>query len=81
MDAIPEIPVDHHLNMLDWAAYQALCGSWTWMLGRDALADKFAQRFEAHVVEAKKEAMTQDVRRRNFGRLVGAVGHMRGYNG
>lgn len=52
----PEIPEQHHLEMLDWAAYLALRivdndG------GQPALADKFAATFQAHVKEAKKFAM------------------------
>lgn len=54
--AVPELPVDHHLEMLDWAAYLALrivdddAGS-------PARATEFAQSFEAHVQAAKMTAM------------------------
>ena len=56
MDAIPEIPEEHHLEMLDWAAYLALRivdvdAGWT------ARAKDFADTFEAHVKQAKNEAM------------------------
>jgi hypothetical protein len=51
--AVPEIPVDHHLEMLDWAAYLALR-----IVDVDAgnakRAADFAQSFEAHVQEARK---------------------------
>lgn len=55
-DGVPEIPEDHHIEMLDWAAYLALR-----IVDDDAGAPKraaeFAQSFEAHVQEAKKLAM------------------------
>ena len=51
--AIPEIPADHHLEMLDWAAYLALR-----IVDQDAgsvtRAREFAQSFEAHVQEARR---------------------------
>lgn len=53
MSAVPEIPRDHHIEMLDWAAYLALS-----IVDHDAgnqkLADKRAASFESHVMEAKK---------------------------
>lgn len=56
LDAIPEIPEDHHIEMLDWAAYLALR-----IVDDDAgsanRADGFRQSFEAHVAEARKLAM------------------------
>lgn len=56
LDAIPEIPEDHHLNMLDWAAYLALRivdldG------GAPSRANEFKANFETHCVDAKNEMM------------------------
>lgn len=56
LGATPEIPEDHHIEMLDWAAYLALR-----IVDDDAGAPKraaeFAQSFESHVQEAKATAM------------------------
>lgn len=56
LDAVPEIPEDHHIEMLDWAAHLALR-----IVDDDAGAPKraaeFAQTFESHVQEAKATAM------------------------
>lgn len=56
LDLVPEIPEDHHIEMLDWAAYLALR-----IVDDDAGAPKraaeFAAAFEAHVAEARKLAM------------------------
>lgn len=56
MGAIPEIPEDHHLEMLDWAAYLALR-----IVDDDAGSPKraaeFAQSFQVHVNNARKNAM------------------------
>lgn len=53
---VPEIPEDHHLEMLDWAAYLALR-----IVDHDAgdprRAAEFAQSFEAHVLAARNSAM------------------------
>lgn len=53
LGAVPEIPSDHHLEMLDWAAYLALR-----IVDSDAgnakRAAEFAQAFEGHVIEARK---------------------------
>lgn len=53
---IPEIPEDHQLEMLDWAAYLALR-----VVDIDAespnRANQFRQSFELHVREARKVAM------------------------
>lgn len=53
---VPEIPEDHHIEMLDWAAYLALR-----IVDDDAGAPKraaeFAASFESHVAEARKLAM------------------------
>lgn len=54
--AVPEIPRDHHLEMLDWAAYLALRivdvdG------GMPAMADKFKAAFEESVARARNNAM------------------------
>lgn len=56
LEAIPEIPEDHHLNMLDWAAYLALRivdldG------GAPSRANGFRDSFETHCVDAKNEMM------------------------
>lgn len=52
-EASPEIPRDHHLDMLDWAAYLALR-----IVDQDAgnrgAADKFAASFDTHVQEARR---------------------------
>lgn len=54
--ATPEIPEDHHIEMLDWAAYLALR-----IVDDDAgspvRAREFAQSFEASVTEGRKAAM------------------------
>lgn len=56
LDAVPEIPEDHHIEMLDWAAYLALR-----IVDDDAGAPRraaeFAASFEAHVKEARNQAM------------------------
>jgi len=53
LEAVPEIPEDHHMDMLDWAAYLALR-----IVDHDAgdseRAAEFAASFEAHVKEALK---------------------------
>jgi hypothetical protein len=53
LSAVPEIPADHHIEMLDWAAYLALR-----MVDDDAgnpkRAAEFAAAFEAHVMNARK---------------------------
>ena len=55
-DAYPEIPEDHHLDMLDWAAYLAL--RIVDLDGGDPeRAEEFKTSFEAHVLEAKKIMM------------------------
>lgn len=56
LSAVPEIPRDHHLEMLDWAAYLALrivdddAGS-------PARAREFAASFDAHVKLARNNVM------------------------
>ena len=56
MSAIPEVPADHHLEMLDWAAYLALR-----IVDHDAgnarRAAEFAQSFETHVQAARTMVM------------------------
>lgn len=53
LEAVPEIPEDHHMDMLDWAAYLALR-----IVDHDAgdseKAAEFAASFEGHVKEALK---------------------------
>ena len=52
LSAVPEIPTDHHLEMLDWAAYLALR-----IVDQDAgntrRAADFAASFEQHVKDAR----------------------------
>ena len=56
LQAVPEIPEDHHLNMLDWAAYLALR-----IVDHDTgdakRAGDFRNSFESHVQDARKEVM------------------------
>lgn len=56
LSAEPEIPEDHHIEMLDWAAYLALR-----IVDDDAGAPKraaeFAAAFEEHVKQARMVAM------------------------
>lgn len=56
LSQVPEIPLDHHLEMLDWAAYLALR-----IVDDDAgnprRAAEFAQSFEAHVQAARTMVM------------------------
>jgi hypothetical protein len=56
LDAYPEIPEEHHVDMLDWAAYLAL-RKVDHDAGDPARAAEFKQSFEVHVAEAKKIAM------------------------
>lgn len=56
MYAVPEIPEDHHLEMLDWAAYLALRIVDVDM-GNPARANEFRASFEAHVKAARTNAM------------------------
>ena len=53
---VPEIPEEHHLDMLDWAAYLALRIT-DIDAGMPDRALEFRQSFETHVAEAKKVAM------------------------
>lgn len=53
---VPEIPEDHHLEMLDWAAYLAL-RIVDHDAGNPARAAEFRQSFEMHVMQARKDAM------------------------
>lgn len=55
LNDIPEIPEDHHIDMLDWAAYLAL-RIVDLDQGAPDRAAEFRQSFEAHVLEAKKIA-------------------------
>lgn len=56
LSAVPEIPADHHMEMLDWAAYLALR-----IIDQDAgnskASDKFAASFETHVQDARRLVM------------------------
>jgi hypothetical protein len=56
LEAVPELPEDHHLEMLDWAAYLALR-----IVDQDAGSPKraaeFAQSFESHVQYARTMVM------------------------
>jgi hypothetical protein len=54
--AVPELPEDHHIEMLDWAAYLALR-----IVDDDAgaakAAENFAAKFDVSVTKARKLAM------------------------
>lgn len=54
--AIPEVPTQHHLEMLDWAAYLALRIADV-DAGMPSRAQDFRDAFMAMVVSAKREAM------------------------
>lgn len=56
LSAQPEIPADHHLEMLDWAAYLALriVDADAGNVGR---AQEFAAMFEQHVNDAKRQVL------------------------
>jgi hypothetical protein len=56
LSAVPEIPIDYHRDMLDYAASLALRIVDT-DAGNEARADKFLQRFEGNVAEARKMVM------------------------
>lgn len=56
LDAVPEIPEDYHLDMLDYAAYLAL-RIVDHELGDPARAAEFQQQFDRHVEEARTEIM------------------------
>ena len=66
MDDVPEVPEDHHIDMLSWAAYLALR-----IVDRDAgdpaRAAEFKQDFEVHVAEARKVAMRKMFSRAQWG--------------
>jgi len=55
LDAVPEVPEDYHLGLLDWAAYRALRN-----IDSDAgaieKADKYKQAFEDMVAQARTDA-------------------------
>lgn len=63
LDAIPEVPEDFHLNMLDWAAYLALRSPDLDIAGGDArgLSKQFAASFEQHCIDAKKIAQKKNL--------------------
>lgn len=52
---VPEIPKDHHLDMLSWAAYLAL-RIVDHDIGDPARAQEFKAQFESHIGEIKEEA-------------------------
>jgi hypothetical protein len=56
LNAHPEVPSAHHIEMLDWAAYLALR-----VVDLDAgapqRANEFRESFEEHVKQARREAM------------------------
>lgn len=56
LSAYPEIPADHHLEMLDWAAYLALRIN-DEDAGNLTRAEKFRDSFEVHVREARTMVM------------------------
>lgn len=56
LNAVPEIPEEHHIEMLDWAAYLALRimdvdAGWI------ARANEFRSSFEDHIKQARSAAM------------------------
>lgn len=53
---VPEVPRDHHMDMLCWAAYLAL-RIVDHDMGDPERAAEYKQQFEVHVAEAKKVAM------------------------
>lgn len=57
-DDVPEIPEDHHLDMLDWAAHRALR-----IADHDAediaRSDRFKASFLEHIAEAKQDAQSK----------------------
>jgi hypothetical protein len=57
LDAVPEIPEDHHLNMLDWAGYLALRSPDLDVAGEDgrSRAKDLAASFEQHCIDALGE--------------------------
>ena len=69
LEVEPEIPEEHHLEMLDWAAYLALR-----IVDVDAgmpdRANEFRQSFELHVQKAKEQALRKTFTplQWNFGR-------------
>jgi hypothetical protein len=52
---VPEVPKDHHLDMLTWAAYLAL-RIVDHDIGDPERAQEFKAQFEAHIAEIQKEA-------------------------
>jgi hypothetical protein len=52
---VPEVPKDHHLDMLSWAAYLAL-RIVDHDIGDPERAQEFKAQFEAHIAEIQKEA-------------------------
>src|SRR5574343_240794 len=63
---VPEIPEDHHIEMLDWAAYLAL-RIVDHDAGNPARASEFRQSFEMHVMQARKDAMRKLFAPMNWG--------------
>jgi hypothetical protein len=59
MQAVPEIPRDHHLEMLDWAAYLAL-RIVDVDAGMPALADKFRASFDDAVTKARNNLLRKE---------------------
>lgn len=55
-NSVPEIPEDHHIEMLDWAAYLAL-RIVDHDAGDPARANEFRASFEDHVRRARTDAM------------------------
>ena len=57
LDAVPEIPEQYHLNMLDWAGYLALRRPDLDVAGGDApnRSKELAASFEKHIEDAKRE--------------------------
>lgn len=56
LSSVPELPEDHHLEMLDWAAYLAL-RIVDHDAGNPARANEFRASFEDHVRRARTDVM------------------------
>ena len=56
LNAVPEVPEMHHLELLDYAAYLALRIA-DHELGNPARAHEFRAMFEKHVAQARRDAL------------------------
>ena len=69
LDAVPEVPEDYHLDMLDWAAYLALRSPDLDVAGGDARgrAKDFRASFQDHVDAALKELQRKTLTQPTWG--------------